>query len=185
VGGLTEGQPSGRPAGWLAREPEATPADVITADQDGTVRLVAPTVRVGRGGIHHGDGVHGLTPFGCLGSIPDQRDGLPLLGTERVPQGVGLLAECRFRSPPLNPEAVGEAGPVGLSVQLPIQVGHLPPSPHTGTGEDQQAKGGDMIPVKMPPQGLQNLVKAGGHVYDAEQETILLIPPACGRWVRS
>jgi hypothetical protein len=70
---------------------------------------------------------------------------------------------------------------VALAVQIPIQISDVPPPPHTGDGENQQAKVTEMIPVKMPFQGLKKLVKAGGHTYDAEHEAILLTPPACGR----
>ena len=59
-------------------EPDATGDHVITADQDGTHILVALDVRVGRGVLHLGNGVHRLTPFGFLGVIDDQIDGLAL-----------------------------------------------------------------------------------------------------------
>jgi hypothetical protein len=93
---------------------------------------------------------------------------------------LGLLAERRLRIPPLNQEEVVEAGPMVLSVQIPLQVGDIPPPPHQGHGEDQQANVGDMIPVKMPLQGLKKRVKRGGHPYDAEHEAILLSPLVSG-----
>jgi hypothetical protein len=184
-GGRAEGQPSGRTVCVFDREPDANRDDVITADQDGTDILVAPDVRVGRGVLHLGDGVYGSTPFGFLRIIQDQLDGLSRLGTAGAQSCLGLLAECRFRIPPLNQEEVVDAGPVVRSVQIPLQVGDIPPPPQKGHGADHQAKGDEMLPVNMPLQGLKNLVKAGGHAYDAEHGVILLTPPACGRWVRS
>jgi hypothetical protein len=104
----------------------------------------------GRGVLHLGDGVHGSPTFGFLGIIKDQVDGFSLAGMGGSQQCLGLLAECRLGVPPLNQEEVVEAGPVGRRVQVPIQGGHIPPSPHTSDGEDHQAKVAEMIPVKMP-----------------------------------
>jgi hypothetical protein len=189
LGGQFSGLAEGQPQGWTVRlfdvKSDAKRDDVITADHDGADILVAPDVRVGRGVLQLGDGGHGSPAFGVLGIIKDQVDGLPLAGMEGAHQGLGLLAERHLGVPPLNQEEVIEAGPVGRSVQIPIQVGDIPPSPHTGDGEDQQAKVGEMIPVKMPLQGVKKVVKAGGHAYDAEHGAILLTPPACGRWVRA
>jgi hypothetical protein len=40
-----------------------------------------------------------------------------------------------------------------------------------------------MIPVKVPLQGPEKLVKGGRHTYDAEHGAILLRPPVSGTWI--
>jgi hypothetical protein len=85
---------------------------------------------------------------------------------ERVPRCLALLADRRLRIPPVNHEKVVEAGPVLLSVQIGLQVGDIPSTPHKGAGEDQQGKVGEMIPemipMKMPLQGCKTLSRVGG-----------------------
>src|SRR3712207_9030993 len=60
--------------------------DVITTDQDGADILVALDVRVGRGVLHFGDGVHCSPAVGFLGIIKDQVEGLSLAGMEGAQQ---------------------------------------------------------------------------------------------------
>jgi hypothetical protein len=100
---------------------------------------------------------------------------------EDTQQFLGLLAEGCLGIPALDQEEVVEAGPVVRSIQIPIHVGDIPPPPHKGDGKDQQAKVGEMIPMKVPLQGLKKLVKRGGNPYDAEHEAILLEPLVNGR----
>jgi len=118
-------------------EPDAKRDDLLTADQDGTDILMAPDGGVARGVLHLGDGGHGFTPFGFLGIIAHQVDGCSRPKAQALEQLVGFLAQGRRGLPPLNQEEVVEAGPVVLSVQIPIQIGDIPPPPRTGDGEDQ------------------------------------------------
>jgi hypothetical protein len=100
---------------------------------------------------------------------------------EDTQQGLGLLAEGCLGIPALDQEEVVEAGPMVRSIQIPIHVGDIPSPPHTGDGQDQEAKVGEMIPMKVPFQGLKKLVKRGGNPYDAEHEAMLLEPMVNGR----
>ena len=92
-------------------------ADMITADEDGADVLVTSDVRVGRGVLHLGNGVHCSTPFAFLGIMQDQIADLSLTRMEGVPRCLGLLADRRSGIPPRNQEKVVESGPVMLSVQ--------------------------------------------------------------------
>jgi hypothetical protein len=184
-GGLAEGPPHGWTVRLVAITSAATREAVITGDQDGADLRVAPDGRVGRGVLHRGNGVHGAPTWGVLGIIQDQVNGLALAGMARAQPCLGLLAEHRLGVSPLTQAEVLDAGPVGRRVQRLIQGGDMPPSPPIREGEDPQAKVADMMPRTRPLQGVQTVVKAGGHAYDAEPGALRFTPPACGRWVRS
>jgi hypothetical protein len=154
---------------------------VLPEKQGATDIRVTPDIGVGCGVLHLGERLHRLAPFGSLGVINDQGDGFSLAGMEDTQQCLGLLMEGCLGIPALDQEEVIEAGPVVRSIQIPIQVGDIPSPPHKGDGKDQQAKVGEMIPIKVPSQGLKKLVKRGGNPSDAEHEAILLKPVVHGR----
>ena len=143
--------------------------------------LMPPEVGVGRGVFHLGNRLHRLGPFGFLGVVNDQVEGLPLAGTEDTQQVLGFLTQGRRWIPPLDQEAIVDAGPVGRGVHIPVEVRDIPPTPHHRYRQHQQPEVGEMVPVKMPLQGPKKLVQGGGHAYDAKHEVILLSPLANGR----
>jgi hypothetical protein len=63
-------------------QPDAPGDDVLPEEQGATDILVAPDIGVGRGVLHLGDRLHRLAPFGCLGVVKDQVDGVSLVGME-------------------------------------------------------------------------------------------------------
>jgi hypothetical protein len=74
---------------------------------------------------------------------------------------------------------------VVFHVQIPVQVSHIPSTPHAGNSHHEQAEVAEMVPMKVPFQGLKKLVKRTGYTYDAEHGSILRFPPARGKWVHS
>jgi hypothetical protein len=62
-----------------------------------------------------------------------------------------------------------------LGIEIPIQIGHIAPTPRKGYHQDQQPKVVEMVPMKSGAPGVKKLVKRGGHAYDAKHGAILHI----------
>jgi hypothetical protein len=139
-------------------QPDAIGDHMLAEDQDATDLLMASDVRVNRWIFQLGDRVHGRAPFGLLRVIDDQREGFPRRRMQSPQPLLRLLAKGRLGIPPLHQEEVVETGPVRLGIQIPVEVGNVPPTPREGHYQDQQAKIFVVVPMKSGAQGAKELV---------------------------
>jgi hypothetical protein len=124
-----------------------------------------------------------LPPFGLLGILDEQIEGFPPLGLQGSEQLLGLLAQGGLGIPPLDQEEGMKPGPVARGLQISRASGAMPPTPQKSKGHDQQADVRVMVPVKVPLQGPEQLVKGGRPAYEAKPGAILLRPPVSGTWI--
>jgi hypothetical protein len=87
--------------------------------------------------LHLGHSIHAMAPFGLLGIVEHQVDGCPRPKAPALEQFVGFLAQGGLGIPASYQEKVIEARPVVRDLQLAIDVGHIPPSPHNAHRQDQ------------------------------------------------
>jgi hypothetical protein len=182
-GGCPAGDAHGPTMRLFDIPPDAPGDHLLAEDQDAAHVLGALHLRVARRILHRGHRVHHLASFRLLGIIDEQRARFPPLGVQGSEQLLSLLAQGGLGVPPLHQAEVIATGPVPWGIQIPLQVGDMAPTPHTGDGHDQQAEVRVMIPVKVPLQGPEKLVKGGRHTYDADHGAILLRPPVSGTWI--
>jgi hypothetical protein len=104
--GLAERELQGRSLRFLHIKPDPKGNDMITDHQDCADILMSPNIGLGRGVFHLGHRVHSLAPFGLLGVINDQVNGLPLAQSVGAEQFPSLLAEGGLGIPPLDQKEV-------------------------------------------------------------------------------
>ena len=139
-------------------QPDARGEHRLAEDQEATDRLLAADGRVKRRLFHRGDRVHGLAPFGLLRVIDDPREGFPRRRLPSPPQLLRLRAKGRLGIPPLPQAEVVDTGPVRRGIQIPGEVGDVPPTPREGHDHDQQANIFVVVPRKSGAQGAKALV---------------------------
>jgi hypothetical protein len=120
LGGLREGDTDGSPRRLLHIAPETPGEDGLSDEPRATDVVVAVARGVGRGGLQLGHRRHALPACGLLGIVEEQRHGVPRPGGQSPAPLLRLLPPGHFGVPALDQEDVGEAGPVGLGIQLAV-----------------------------------------------------------------